>query len=103
MVNVGVLWDYEVEWDRSTPFDYAPDESYAYFSGLAEKEGVNIFVAKYSWYEDGFLEKAWVFNGEWEKVEDIELDVVHDKFKSDEETLGLKRDISEDLMIINDP
>lgn len=103
MVNVGVLWDSEVEWDHETPFDYAPDESYSYFSGLADEEGVNLLVAKYTWYDKGRLEKAWVFNDGWERVEDVELDVVHDKFKSDEETLELKRSIAEDLAIINDP
>jgi glutathione synthase/RimK-type ligase-like ATP-grasp enzyme len=103
MVNVGVLWDSEVDWDRETPFNYAPDESYAYFSELADEEGVELFMAKYTWYSDGDLDKAWRFDDGWKKVKDIELDAAQDKFKSDEGTLELKRKISKELAIINDP
>lgn len=103
MKNIGVLWDDEVEWDRETPFDGASNESYSYFSERAFGRGVRLLQAKYIWYEDGVLEKAWIYDGDWRKVEDISVEGVFDKFHFDEETKKLKKKIDSDVGILNNP
>ena len=103
MKNIAVLWDDEVEWDRDKPFDMAANETYEYFSELAAERGVKLFIAKYTWYEDGRLEKTWLYDGEWMKVEDVGIDGVFDKFHFSGETMELKREMKETPGIINDP
>ena len=102
MVNVGVLWDREIGGDGEKPFDMAANETYRYFSELAEGEGVSLFIANYKWYDDGFLEEAWLYDDGWSKVGDVELDAVHDKFVSNDETLELKKGIQESVGLINE-
>lgn len=105
MKNLGILWDFEVEWDDDEPFQTKNlDRDYEVYSELAREKGLQIFVAKFSWYNDGKLEKAWKWDGDkWVKVRDIELDGVYDKYRFDSETKKLKLKISEELPVINDP
>lgn len=104
MKNVGVLWDMEVEWDDEQPFQIKNlDEDYRVYSELAENEDLKLYIAKYNWYEDGVLRKAWVYEDGWKKVEDIEIDGVYDKYKFDSETHELKKEIAENLPVLNNP
>jgi glutathione synthase/RimK-type ligase-like ATP-grasp enzyme len=104
MKKVGFLWDSEVEWDREDPFGGERSRDFAEYTELGEDEGLKVFIAKFSWYSEGSLEKAFHWNGEqWEKVEKIELDGVYDKYRFDEETKKLKRDIFDEIPVVNDP
>ncbi len=103
MKSIGVLWDKEVSWDGDTPFEDCSNETYEYFSGLAEDEDVLIYTAKYQWYDNGVLEKAWFFDGEWQKVKGIEVDGIYDKFHYGPETVDLKKEIAEELGLLNHP
>ncbi|MFB6115458.1 MAG: RimK family alpha-L-glutamate ligase [Candidatus Nanohalobium sp.] len=102
--DVGFLWDAEVEWDREDPFGGDRSKDFAKYTELGHDEGLKVYIAKYKWYNGGKLEKAFYWNGnEWEKVENIELDVVYDKFKFDRETRELKKEIFEDVGSVNNP
>ena len=101
---VGFLWDAEVEWDREDPFGGDRSKDFAKYTELGHEEGLKVYIAKYKWYEDGKLEKAFYYNGsDWEKVEDVGLDLVYDKFKFDRETRELKKDIFGEVGAVNDP
>lgn len=104
MKTIGVLWDEEIEWGREKPFESRIDQTYGLFSEVAEENDVKFFNAKYAWYGDGVLEKAYHWNGSaWEKVRDVELDGVFDKFHFDEDTEKLKRKMQEQVGILNVP
>lgn len=101
--NIGVLWDSEVDWEGETPFkkDYM-DDTYQKFSSLASEQEGKVFIAKFSWYSENGLDKAYYFDSGWKKVEGVEVDVVFDKFKFDEKTRELKKEINSELPVLND-
>lgn len=101
--NIAVLWDSEVEWSRERPFEKDDfNDSYHYFSESARKVGGEVFIAKYSWWSSEGLEKGFIFRGgEWRKVKNIEIDVVFDKYRFDEETVKLKRRLDDQLPVLN--
>lgn len=105
MKNLGILWDYEVEWDDDEPFQIKNlDRDYEIYTELAKEKGLQVFIAKFNWYSKGKLEKAWKWDGEeWLKVRDVELDGVYDKYKFDSDTRKLKDEIASELPVINDP
>jgi glutathione synthase/RimK-type ligase-like ATP-grasp enzyme len=97
MKNIGILWDGE------KPYSKQSNESYGYFSERAIERGIKLVHAHYEWYNQGRLEKAWIFDGEWEKVENIEIDGVFDKFHFSEETKKLKEMMGDEVGILNNP
>lgn len=100
--KIAVLWDSEVEWDRDKPFEGVMNATYSYFSEVAEKKGAEVFIAKYSWWKDQGLEKAFVYReGRWEKASDIEIDAVFDKYRYDWETVDLKKQLDQELPVLN--
>ena len=107
MRNVASLWDSAVsDWSLERPFvEYREDfnDQYAYYAELAETYGLNLLLAHYTWYSDGVLKKGFVYNDGWEKVHDIELDGVWDAFKVNPETMKIKKEMAENLTIINLP
>jgi len=47
-------------------------------------------------------QKAYSFDGEnWEKLNDVEIDVVFDKYRFDEQTIGLKKEIDDRHPVLN--
>lgn len=103
MKNIGFLWDKEVKWDREDPFGGERSKDFAHYTELGREYGLKIFLANYKWYKNGALEKAFYWSGEkWEKVENIKLEGVYDKFKFDEETRELKKIIAEEVGILNE-
>lgn len=105
MKNIGVLWDEEVGWERDRPFgdDTATNSSYSVYSDLARDRDMKLVVGKYNWYSNGKLSKGWVHNGEeWEKVKNIDIGGVYDKFKFDSSTRELKKRIAEEVGVLND-
>ncbi len=104
MKKVGVLWDKEVDWENNQPFKKeSTNRDYAVYTELGGEKNLDLFIAHFSWYSSGGLEKAWRWNGEeWEKAEDISLDGIFDKYKYDSETEELKKQISEELPVLND-
>lgn len=104
MKNIGVLWDHEVKWDVDSPFQIKNlGEDYRVYTELAEERGLKLFIANYRWYNDGKLEKAWVYRDGWQKVKDVALDGVYDKYMFDDETFKLKKEIADTLPVLNDP
>ncbi len=103
MYKTGFLWDSEIEWDRENPWGGKRSQDFAYYTEEGRKHELEIYIAKYNWYEDGSLTKAFHWNGEeWEKVHDVKLDLVYDKFKYDHDTKELKKQIGEKLPVLND-
>ncbi|PSG99472.1 MAG: hypothetical protein BRC29_05130 [Nanohaloarchaea archaeon SW_7_43_1] len=101
--KVAVLWDSEVDWDGNNPFkkDYV-NSSYVVFSEIAEEKGGETLVGNFSWYSDGEMEKAYRFSdGGWEKVENVSIDGIFDKFKFGDETVPIKEKMHEDLPVLN--
>jgi glutathione synthase/RimK-type ligase-like ATP-grasp enzyme len=101
--NIAALWDAEVDGQGGKPFkkDHI-NATYEYISDLAAEKESNIYIARFDWYSDGKLQKAYIFDGDkWDKVKDIEVDVVFDKYKFDEDTVELKREIEENHPVLN--
>lgn len=102
--RVAVLWDEEVAWGRETPFgdDQETNQDYEVYTNLARGREMQLFVGHFSWYQDGSLKKAWFFDGdEWVKKEDVDIDSIYDKFKFDDETRELKKEMLDDLPVLN--
>ncbi|WP_414836539.1 ATP-grasp domain-containing protein [Candidatus Nanohalococcus occultus] len=102
-VSIGVLWDYEIDHEGDEPMKKDDgNRSYARFSELAADENAEVYMANYRKYSDGKLSESYKWNGEnWERKKDIELDVVFDKFKFDETTVELKKNIQSELPMLN--
>lgn len=101
--NIAALWDAEVDWEGNKPFkkDHI-NTTYEYFTNLAAQRDSNVFIARFDWYSEGKLQKAYRFDGEnWNKIEDIKVDIVFDKYKFDNETVGLKKEIKENHPVLN--
>lgn len=102
--NVAFLWDAEVEWSREKPFEGERSKDFEKYTEIAHNEGLKVYFAKYKWYSNGKLDKAWYWNGEnWEKLQEVELDGVYDKYKFNNETKDLKQEIFEELPVVNNP
>ncbi|MFB6115460.1 MAG: RimK family alpha-L-glutamate ligase [Candidatus Nanohalobium sp.] len=101
--NIGVIWGDAISWsDQPFEKDYQ-NRDYQKYSEIARERDVELFYAHYRWYENKKLEKAFRWNGEkWEKVEDVELDGAFDKFPFSEETEGLKKELNDELPVVND-
>jgi len=101
--NTAVLWDAEVNGEGEKPFkERHVNTSYEYFSNLASERDSKVFIGRFEWYKDGEMEKAYTFDGEkWDEVEDIDVDVVFDKYRFDDETIGLKQEIEDRHPVLN--
>jgi glutathione synthase/RimK-type ligase-like ATP-grasp enzyme len=103
-LNTAFLWDAEVEWDREDPFGGERSKDFAKYTELGHEYDLKLFMAKYSWYQNGELKKAFHWNGEtWQKVHDINVEVVYDKFKFDSETREIKKGMFEEVTMVNNP
>lgn len=103
MYRTAFIWDSEIEWNRENPFGGERSNDFAYYTEEGKKHDLEIYIANYKWYEDGKLTKAWYWNGEeWEKKQDVEIDLIYDKFKYDESTRDLKKEMAEELPVLND-
>lgn len=100
--NIAVLWDEEVDFNGDQPFkeDHV-NTTYEYFSELVAGKDGKIFVGRFDWYKNGELEKAYSFDGEWSKVEDVEVDTVFDKYKFNDQTVSLKKEIERRHPVLN--
>lgn len=101
--NIAALWDAEVDWEGDRPFrkDHI-NTTYEYLSELADEKDSGMLIARFDWYSDGKLERAYSFDGtNWNKLEDIEVDVVFDKYKFDDETVELKKEIEQRHPVLN--
>lgn len=101
--SIGVLWDKEVDWEGQTPFGNRSDETYRYLSSLADSRDVKLLLGNYNWYSQGSMDKAWVYNGGWNRHEDLEVEGVFDKFLYNKKTFELKKRINSEVGIINNP
>ncbi|MBC5792439.1 MAG: ATP-grasp domain-containing protein [Nanohaloarchaea archaeon] len=105
-MNIVSLWDSAVsDWELERPFSKQQyNRDYEHYSKLAEEKDAKLFLAHYTWYKDGRMKKAFTYeNGEWRKVNDIEVNGVWDAFKVNDETLEIKRRMEERHVIINRP
>lgn len=105
MKNIGVLWDAEIDMEGDRPFDKeAWNREYKVFSQVAEDHGIRFCLANYSEYSDGGLEEAYILaDGEWIKTEETDIDGVFDKFEFNEDTFELKKEIEDQVGILNRP
>lgn len=102
-VNIGVLWDYEVDHEGREPMNRDDgNSSYAKFSEIAAENDAEVFMANYKKYRDGKLSEAYRWSGKtWERVKDIELDVIFDKFLFNEDTVPIKKKMQSQLPMLN--
>lgn len=101
--NVAALWDAEVDDEGTKPFkkDHV-NSTYEYFTELVADHDCDLFIARFDWYSKGMLEKAYRFDGnQWSRMENVHVDVVFDKYRFDEETIELKREIEERHPVLN--
>lgn len=101
--NVVALWDAEVDWKGEKPFkkDHI-NTTYEYFADLAAENDSKVFIGRFEWYRDGEIQKSYSFDGKnWNKVENVEVDVVFDKYRFDEDTIELKKEIESKHPVLN--
>jgi len=103
MTRIGILWDSEVSWQGEKPFSYKTlNPAYELFGEYATQQGAEIAVAKFNWVKGDMMENCFVFrDGSWLKKNNVDFDVVFDKFKYDEETLGLKKELNSSFPVLN--
>lgn len=100
MKTVGVIWDEEVEDQMFTKEGL--EETYREFGRLGRERGVEFVHGHFEDYSQGTLSRALkVTPGRTEKVEDVALDAVFDKFRYDRETEKLKKKMNEQLPVLN--
>ena len=102
VVKIGVLWDAEVTHGNDFPFEKESlHATYRLFSELAGQKGGKLYIANFEKYSEKVLEKAYVYEDGWKEVEDVELDVVFDKYKFDDETRKFKQELQMEVPVIN--
>lgn len=78
------------------------NERYSVFSELASELGANVYLANYDRYRNSTISEAYRWNGDrWVKEREVELDVIFDKFKFDGTTRDLKKQMREQLPVLN--
>lgn len=106
MKTVAFLWwENEVEWDQEKPFNKEwKNKDYAEYTELLREKDVRVVCGEYRWYSNGKMRKAFRWNGDkWEKIENIEIDGVYDLFRHDREKYGLKKQMQDEVKVLNDP
>lgn len=107
MKTVAFLWwENEVKWDKDRPFGDKEwkNKDYAEYTEMLEEKDLKVVCGEYRWYYNGEMEKSFHWNGEkWEKVENVEIDGVYDLFRHDKEKYELKKQMQNQVEIINDP
>lgn len=105
MTAIAVIWDTEVPQDASGP---APFESghlnrtYETFCRMAHDNDAEVYIANFQWFDAGTLKQAYTFDGDnWQRVQDVSVDVVFDKYKWADDTLEMKRWIADNLPVLN--
>ena len=96
------------DWEKAKSFsnqDY--QYSYEYFYELCKANGIQMYRASYQWYdyEKNLFKYAWIYEGsggKWQKVENIEPDLIYDKTKSRAEVYYKKELIAQTYPFIND-
>ncbi|MFB6217318.1 MAG: RimK family alpha-L-glutamate ligase [Candidatus Aenigmatarchaeota archaeon] len=103
MANIAVIWDAEVDDEGEEPFNKKyMNDTYEYFSDLAAEKDAEVYIATFSWFDKGILEKAYRWNGEeWVLEQNIEVEVVFDKYRFDEETQEMKKWIENNMPVLN--
>lgn len=99
-------WEDEVQWkDADQPFSKGwKSDNYAYFTDLGMENDLEIVCGEYRWYDEGRMQKAWYWNGnKWQRKQDVEIDAVYDLFRHDKEKYGLKKEMQQNVEVINDP
>lgn len=102
--TIAVLWDDEVDGEGEKPFDDDNmDEGYRVFSEIAEERGASVFIGNFAWFDNGSVENPYVLRqGSWKKLDEgKDVDVIFDKFRFDDETVGIKRDMNDLLPVLN--
>lgn len=102
-VRIGVLWDDEMDHEGDSPMrKQKRNDRYGTFSEVAGERDAEVYLANYQRYEEAELSEAYRWNGEsWDKEKEVELDVVFDKFKFDNETRELKKRMQRQLPVLN--
>ena len=96
------------DWEKAKPFDNKDYQySYEYFYDLCRENGIQMYRASYQWYdyEKNLFKYAWIYEGsggKWQKVENIEPDLIYDKTKSRAEVYYKKELIAQTYPFIND-
>ena len=107
MKNIGFLWwENEVDWKNNKPFGDKEwkNKDYAEYTEMLEQKNVKVLCGEHRWYQNGKMEKAFHWNGKkWEKLENVKLDGVYDLFRHDKEKYQLKKEMKEEVGILNDP
>jgi glutathione synthase/RimK-type ligase-like ATP-grasp enzyme len=105
--NIAFLWwEDEVKWEKADkPFSKEwKSRDYEVYADLFEKRDIDFYAAEYRWLEEDFLRKAWYWNGDkWIKKHDIQVEMVYDLFRHDEEKMKLKKDIQNHVDLVNKP
>lgn len=104
MRKLAVLWDSEYQWEEDNrPYvEKSGSEDWKYYSEKAEEKDIAVYIGSFENFSKGTLRNAWHWNGEnWDRVEEVEIDGVFDKFKFDSETVKLKKWISDNMPVIN--
>lgn len=96
----------KARWENTTLFlnkDF--QESYENFYVMAGKNGIQMYRASYQWYdyEKCVFKYAWTYNAEsgWERVYNIQPDLIYDKTSAGIETYFKKELIAKNYRFVN--
>lgn len=103
MINVGILYDASCHMTAKKPFtDPIYNQDYASLLKIGKKHGVYFYLASYKQYQNKFFKKAFYYTNQWQKINNIKLDVIFDKVDG-KEAMILKKEIAKHMLVINDP
>lgn len=103
-MKIAVLWDDEIDGkNQEKPFSNDElNEAYELFSEIASGKDNKLFISRFDSCNGGKLDYAYVFNnGSWKQVENVDFDAVYDKYRFDEETIQVKKEMEEEFPVIN--
>lgn len=111
--NLGVLFTQTTDWKKSSRpfFTRTINNAYSLFARKAEAKGFNAYFAEYTSYNNKKLRYAWRYEKGWKKTENIELDIVFNRFNKavfkgnlkDKKAERIKYKIFNEIGTINHP
>ena len=77
------------------------EKAFILFSRIANKKGFDVVFSDTKQYKDKKFKKAFIYKDGWKKVEDVKLDIIFDRCKTDEKTVEFKRKLSKEIPLYN--
>jgi len=101
--TIGVLFYKYINFDkRKKAFKVEKTEkAFIILSEIAKKKGFDVVFSDTFHYSKGKFKKAFIYDNGWKIIEDVKIDAIFDRCKTDDKTIKFKRKLSKEIFLYN--